>query len=129
MSAKVRAQDGAITIPLFRSRVSQCAGLLLGLGMAAGAWADQWVGPLAPTSVSAQNVGGIAMVYVNTTQAVQNPAGCTSPDGYFVADPVITNASLAVVEAAIIGGHNIEVYVSSTQCTQSRPTVTIVQLI
>jgi len=116
--------------PLIRAIVSRRAAWLplLSLMMSSGAWADQWY-TVTPTAVGVQNISNIAMVWVSTSQPLQNPAGCGANDSYFIGDPVLTSAVLGLITAAIVGGQSLQLYVSSTQCTASRPTVTSVQLL
>lgn len=114
-----------------RSRVSFAARTLVGLGtlcILAPALADQWVGPpLTPTAVQSALNGGSYGVAVSTSQAVVNPAGCSSTDQYVTTDPQLTNQVLAIVLSAIATGTAIEIFVSSSQCAWGRPEILGVQ--
>jgi hypothetical protein len=92
------------------------------------AWSDQWVNALTPTAAQAQNYGGALLVYITVTQTIVNPAGCPAPDGYVIVDPIIARESLAITLTAITAGHPIQVFVSSTQCNNGRPTASIFQM-
>jgi hypothetical protein len=112
-----------------RSIVLIGVGLSFGAATIAPAWADEWSDVLTPIGVAVQNISDVAMVEIFTFDPVQNPAGCVATDGYFVADPLLENASLAMIQTAIVGKQTIKLYISSTQCTQSRPTVSIVYML
>jgi hypothetical protein len=93
------------------------------------AWSDQWTALLTPTAVHIEDDGGVPAVYINTVQAVINPAGCPSSDGYTVNDPLITSQSLAIVLTAMTSGQQIMLYISSSTCAvNGRPLATMVQL-
>jgi hypothetical protein len=101
----------------------------LGLATAQPAWSDQWTTLITPTAVHAEDFSGVLGIYINTAQAVINPANCPSSDGYSVTDPVITNQALAIVLTAITSAQQIMLYVSSSTCAgNGRPLVLTVQL-
>jgi hypothetical protein len=87
------------------------------------AWCDQWTSALTPTSAQAANYNGALSVYVTTTQAVVNPANCPATDGWVAIDPVFSKEALAMALTAIVAGHQVQIYVSSTQCAQNRPMI------
>ena len=91
--------------------------------------ADQWTVLLTPASASTQNYNGALSIFVTTTQPVSNPANCPSADGYITTDPVIAKETLAIALTAIAGGHQIQVYVSSSQCAQNRPMILDFQVV
>jgi hypothetical protein len=68
------------------------------------------------------------MIFIVTSEPVLNLDGCSATDGYVIVDPVVANSTLATVLTAIAAGQKISVYVSSTACTQNRPTGKIVEL-
>ena len=87
------------------------------------AWCDQWVTALTPTSVQTFNLSGVAGTYVTTTQAVVNPANCAAADGWVTVDTVISKEVLAMALSAVLAAHQIQIYVSSTQCANNRPMI------
>jgi hypothetical protein len=107
-------------------RIKTVAGLaatILSACLSQSARSDQWVTALTPTSAQVSNVAGTMMLYITTTQTVANPAGCPAGDGYVVSDPKIADEALAMALTAITASHTIQVYVSSSQCANSRPMV------
>jgi hypothetical protein len=110
-------------------KVASFIGFSLYLATALPAWADQWTPLITPTAVHAEDFSGVLGIYINTVQAVINPANCPSSDGYSVTDPVITNQALAIILTAITSGQQIMLYVSSSACAgNGRPLVLTVQL-
>jgi len=87
------------------------------------AWCDQWVTTLTPATVQTFNLNGVAGTYVTTTQAVVNPANCPAADGWVTVDPVISKEVLAMALSAVLAAHQIQIYVSSTQCANNRPMI------
>lgn len=67
--------------------------------------------------------GGVLEVYLTTSQAVINPAGCSAPDGYITEDPVIANAVYAGSLSALASGASVQLLVSTTQCAGNRPEI------
>jgi hypothetical protein len=106
------------------------AGLCLNLLGAPFAFADLWTPAVNPTTVHVENDGSVALLYFQTSQAVVNPAGCPSSDGYSISDPVILNQTTAIVLASITSGQQVNVYVSSSACaTNVRPLILTVQIL
>lgn len=101
--------------------------------VASQARADGWSGSVNLNAVqpfdSGGSSGGSLNLYLDTTQAVYNPGGCSSTNGYEVVDPVVVNQVLAVALSAITTGTEVELYVSSSICTGGRPTVTAILIL
>jgi hypothetical protein len=74
-------------------------------------------GALTPTSAQAGNYNGALSVYVRTTQPVVKPANCVATD------PVFSKEALATTLTGAAAGHQIQLFVSSTQCSQYRPMI------
>jgi len=102
--------------------------MLIGGVAAQPAWCDQWTPALTPTSAQAENFNGALSVYVSTTQPVLNPANCPAADGWIAIDPVISKEALAMALTAIAANHQVQFYVSSTQCARSRPMILSFQI-
>jgi hypothetical protein len=103
--------------------VANAVAAALGVGVMQPAWCDQWTTALTPTSAQASNYNGALAMYVTTTQPVVNPANCPATDGWVTADPVFSKEALAMALAAILAGHTVQIYVSSTQCAENRPMI------
>jgi hypothetical protein len=101
----------------------------IALAIAQPAWADQWTPAVTPVTAQAGNYNNTLETYISTTQAVVNPANCPALDGYVVSDPIIADQSLAIALSALIAGRSIKLYLSSTQCADSRPKVLSIQLL
>jgi hypothetical protein len=97
--------------------------LILAGAVTEPAWCDQWTGALTPTSVQSSNYNGALSVYLTTTQPVTNPANCVATDGWVAIDPVFSKEALAMALTAIAAGHQVQFFVSSTQCAQNRPMI------
>jgi hypothetical protein len=99
--------------------------------LVASAWqvamASEWTSAVTPTAVQGSNTTGtstgVLEVYVTTSQAVVNPAGCTATDAYVTIDPVIANATYAGLLSALASGASVQFYVSSTACAENRPMI------
>lgn len=92
------------------------------------AWGDAWSAQVTPIKVHAENYNNAQLIYIVTSEPILNPDSCSATDGYVLVDPVLANSALATVLTAIATGQRIEVYVSSTACTQNRPTAKVVEL-
>jgi hypothetical protein len=91
-------------------------------------WADQWTGNLNVTSTHIEDDSNVATLYVTTTQATVNPAGCSATDGYEGNDPVIVQEMLAITLTAISLGSTVQIYVSSSKCVNYRPDIENLQM-
>jgi len=54
---------------------------------------------------------------------VVNPPNLVAPDGWVAFDRVFSKEALATALTAIAAGHQIQLFVSSTQCAQDRPMI------
>jgi hypothetical protein len=91
-------------------------------------WADQWTGNLNVTSTHIEDDSNVATLYLTTTQATVNPAGCSATDGYEGNDPVIVQEMLAITLTAISLGSTVQIYVSATKCINNRPDIENLQM-
>lgn len=86
-------------------------------------WADQWTGNLNVTSTHIEDDSNVATIYLTTSQATVNPAGCTATDGYEADDPITVQGMLAITLTAISLSSTVQIYVSSTKCLNNRPDI------
>lgn len=85
--------------------------------------ADQWTSNLNVTSTHIEDDSNVATIYLTTSQATVNPAGCTATDGYEANDPITVQGMLAITLTAISLSSTVEIYVSSTKCVNNRPDI------
>jgi hypothetical protein len=112
----------------FMSKSMRIAAMVLGAVAMQPAWCDQWTTTLTPVTTHIEDDSNAMVVYIATSQAIVNPAGCSATDGYEVADQKLASGALAITMTALTASRSMRLFVSSTVCTGNRPTVLDVEL-
>jgi hypothetical protein len=91
-------------------------------------FAAQWVTNIPATQVVVGNSGG-EYLQILTSNAITNPASCSSADSYIIRDPAIVKSAIAIGLTALASGRQIRVYVTDTcDAPTGRPLATSIGL-
>jgi|SRR4051812_32075772 hypothetical protein len=90
--------------------------------------AAQWVTGIPATQVVVGNAGG-EYLQILSSNAISNPAACSTADSYIIRDPAIVKSAIAIGLAALASGRQIRVYVTdSCDAPTGRPLATSIGL-